>query len=132
MWLPVKVNILKMLILFSDHAKLYVLGFSILKSLSVSFIYSQMWINNQQITFQKSLPLTLAAFFPKPPKISKGVIYNICQSLLKEWGPESLGVLHEDTMQQLLTGVILVFLLFLSNSIFPLCGFLPILPLCSL
>ena len=27
------------------------------------------------------------------------------QSLLKEWGPDSLGVLREDTMQELLTGV---------------------------
>ena len=48
----------------------------------------------------------------KTSKISKGVIYNICQSLLKEWDPESLGVLPEDTMQQLLTGVSLVFLHF--------------------
>ena len=37
--------------------------------------------------------------------ISKGMIYNIRQTLLKEWGPDSLGVLPEDTMQELLTGV---------------------------
>ena len=37
--------------------------------------------------------------------ISKGVIFNVWQSLLKEWGPDSLGVLPEDTMQELLTGV---------------------------
>ena len=43
----------------------------------------------------------------KTSEISKGVAYNICQSLLKEWGPESLGALPEDTIQQLLTGVVL-------------------------
>ena len=37
--------------------------------------------------------------------ISKGVIFNVWQSLLKEWGPDSLGVLPEDTMQELLTGL---------------------------
>ena len=42
----------------------------------------------------------------KTSEISKGVMYNIHQSLLKEWGPESLGVLPEDTIQQFLTGVI--------------------------
>ena len=42
----------------------------------------------------------------KTSDISKGVMYNICQTLLKEWGPYSLGVLPEDTLQELLTGVI--------------------------
>ena len=37
--------------------------------------------------------------------ISKGVIFNVWQSLLREWGPGSLGVLLEDTRQELLTGV---------------------------
>ena len=37
--------------------------------------------------------------------ISKGVVFNVCQSLVNEWGPDSLGVLPEDTMQELLTGV---------------------------
>ena len=45
----------------------------------------------------------------KTSEISKGVIYNICQSLLKKCGPKSLGVLPEDTIQQLLTGVIIYF-----------------------
>ena len=39
--------------------------------------------------------------------LSKGIIYDVHQSLLKEWGPDSLGVLPEDTMQELLTGVTL-------------------------
>ena len=30
--------------------------------------------------------------------ISKGIIYNVHQSLLKERGPDSLGVLPEDTI----------------------------------
>ena len=41
----------------------------------------------------------------KTRSISKGIIYNVHQSLLKEWGLDSLGVLPEDTMQELLTGV---------------------------
>ena len=36
---------------------------------------------------------------------SEGPSFNIQQSLLKEWGLESLGVLPEDTMQQLLMEV---------------------------
>ena len=41
----------------------------------------------------------------KLSETSKGVIYNICQSLLKEWGLESLGALLEDIMQHLLMEV---------------------------
>ena len=43
--------------------------------------------------------------FSKTSTISEGAVINICHSLLKEWGPESLGVLSEDVMQQLLTEV---------------------------
>ena len=43
--------------------------------------------------------------FLKPPTISEGIVLNICHSLLKEWGPESLGILPEDVIQQLLTEV---------------------------
>ena len=31
--------------------------------------------------------------FTKTSTISEGAVLNICHSLLKEWGPESLGVL---------------------------------------
>ena len=37
--------------------------------------------------------------------ISKGVIYNVHQSLLKDWGSDPLGVLPEDIMKELFTGV---------------------------
>ena len=40
----------------------------------------------------------------KTPGISKGILFNIQQVLLKEWGPDSLGIPPEDTMQELLTG----------------------------
>ena len=43
--------------------------------------------------------------FAKTSTISEGAVLNICHSLFKEWGPESLGVLPEDVMQQLLTEV---------------------------
>ena len=39
-------------------------------------------------------------------KMTDIMIYNIQQTLLKEWGSESLGVLPEDTRQKLITGVI--------------------------
>ena len=37
--------------------------------------------------------------FPKASTISEGTVLNIHHSLLKEWGPESLGILPEDVMQ---------------------------------
>ena len=62
----------------------------------------------------KVAAINIDSLLSKTSDISKGVVYNTCQSLLKEWGPESLGVLPEDTIQQLLTGVI-----FYSFLIFP-------------
>ena len=55
----------------------------------------------------------------KMPGISKGILFNIWQVLLKEWGPDSLGVLQEDTMQELLTGITFnsSFLQFLTTHI---------------
>ena len=41
----------------------------------------------------------------KTNSISRRVLFNVCQSMLKEWGPDSLGVLPEDRMQELLTWV---------------------------
>ena len=37
------------------------------------------------------------------PEISESDLFNVWESLLKDWGPETVGVLPEDTMQQLLT-----------------------------
>ena len=54
----------------------------------------------------KVAAINIESLLSKMSEIKKGTVYNICQSLLKEWGPESLGVLPEDTIQQLLTGVI--------------------------
>ena len=54
----------------------------------------------------KVAAIDIESLLTKTSDISKGVIYNICQTLLKESGSESLCVLPEDTMQQLLTGVI--------------------------
>ena len=41
----------------------------------------------------------------KSSETSRGAIYNICESLVKEWGPESLGSLPEDHIQELLKEV---------------------------
>ena len=43
--------------------------------------------------------------YSKASTISEGAVLNIHHSLLKEWGPESLGILSEDVMQQLLMEV---------------------------
>ena len=41
----------------------------------------------------------------KSSEISSGAIYNICQLLLKEWGPGSLGTLPKDSIQEFLIEV---------------------------
>ena len=56
-------------------------------------------------SFAKVASYDVDKLFSKASTISEGVIFNICHSLLKEWGPESLGILPEDIMQQLLTEV---------------------------
>ena len=52
----------------------------------------------------KLAALDMDTLFFKPKGISKGVLFSVRQSLLKEWGPDSLGVLPEDIIQELLTG----------------------------
>ena len=47
----------------------------------------------------KVAPYDVDKLFSKTSTISEGAVLNICHSLLKEWGPESLGVLPEDVMQ---------------------------------
>ena len=37
--------------------------------------------------------------FSKTSTVSEGAVLHIHHSLLKEWGPESIGVLPEDIMQ---------------------------------
>ena len=37
----------------------------------------------------------------KAPEISKKILFNVWESLLKDLGPKSVGALPEDTMQQL-------------------------------
>ena len=47
--------------------------------------------------------IDINSLLTKMSDISKGIIYNIQQTLLKEWGPEFLCVLLEDIMQELLS-----------------------------
>ena len=63
----------------------------------------------------KLAALDIDNLLTKTPDISKGVLFNVCQAILKEWGPDSLGVLPENTMQELLTAVISDFSLFNSH-----------------
>ena len=49
--------------------------------------------------------LGIDTLFAETQGISKGVFFKVQQSLLKEWGPDSLGVLLVDIMQEPLTEV---------------------------
>ena len=49
--------------------------------------------------------LNIVKLLSKAPEISERVLFNVQESLLKDWHPESVGALPEDTMQQLLTEV---------------------------
>ena len=60
----------------------------------------------------KVVALDINNLLTRMPDISKGVFFNVQQAPLKEWGADSLGVLQEDTMQELLTGVISDFSIF--------------------
>ena len=66
----------------------------------------------------KVAALDIDSLLTKMPDISNSVLFNIHQALLKEWGPNSLGVLPEDTMQELLTGVISNFSIFHYSPFF--------------
>ena len=46
----------------------------------------------------KLAALDMDNLFSKTKCISKGFLFNVQQSLLKDWGPDSLGVLLEDIM----------------------------------
>ena len=76
--------------------------------------------------FMKVAALGINTLFSKTSAISKGILYNVQQTLLKEWGSESLCILPEDTIQELLTGVISIFHVYILFNLF-LCLFLPIL-----
>ena len=50
--------------------------------------------------------INIDQYLSKTSEISKGIVYNIHQCLMREWEPGSLGGLPEDIIQQLWTGVI--------------------------
>ena len=47
----------------------------------------------------------ISRLLSKASEISEGVLFNVQESFLKDWGPDSVGALPRDTMQQLLTEV---------------------------
>ena len=53
----------------------------------------------------KLAPLDLDNLFAKTKGISRGFLFNVQQSLLRKWRPDSLGVLPEDILLELLTWV---------------------------
>ena len=127
---PAKVNILKTCILFSNQAEHYISSFSNTQISSNVFHLFTDADKQPAKSLAKVAAIDIESLLTKTSDTIKGVIYNSWQSLLKEWGPESLGILPEDTMQQLLTGVILIFLIFSSHFNLLLYGFLHILSPC--
>ena len=49
--------------------------------------------------------LDIVDILSKTDFISKGILFHMHWSMLKEWSPDTLGVLPEDRMQELLTGL---------------------------
>ena len=70
-------------------------------------------------SFTKVAALDIDNLLIKTPDISKGILFNIEQALLKEWGPGSLGILLEEIMQELVTGVTFNFFQFFSIPHYP-------------
>ena len=104
--MPTEVNILKTFILFSNQAELYI---SDLSNTPITFNVFHLFIDADRQpadNISKVATIDIDSLLTKTPDISKGMIYNIQQTILKKWSPESLGVLPEDPMQELLTGVI--------------------------
>ena len=71
---------------------------------NVSYIHSD--ANKKSAdNLTKLAALDIDNLFAKTQGISKGGLFNVQHSLLKEWGPDTLGVLLEDIKQELLTEV---------------------------
>ena len=106
--LLVKVNVLRSFIFFffTNKGQTFHLSSSQITSFipNVSYILSDA-DKKPAANLTKLAALDMDNLFAKTPGISKGVLFYVWQSLLKEWGPDSLGVLPEDIMQELLTGV---------------------------
>ena len=68
-------------------------------------------------SFTKVAAMGIDNLLVKTPGISKGILFNIQQALLKEGGEDSLEKLLEDTMQELLIGVTFNFSVFLNSSL---------------
>ena len=60
---------------------------------------------SSQLSLTKLAALDIDNLLIKTQSISKDVLFNVFQALLKEWGQDSLSVLLEDIMQELSTGV---------------------------
>ena len=78
------------------------ISFNIFSPFPGYFLYLQ--IHNHQRTSPKLLLLISVDSFLRHHK-SASVLFNVHKSLIKDWGPESVGALPEETMQQLLTEV---------------------------
>ena len=118
--LLVKVDVLRSIIFIFTRVKLFtshLLKLLLSSLMSVSYQLSDA-DKKPADNLTKLAALDIDNLFAKTQGISKGVLFNVQQSLLKDWGPDSLGVLPEDIMQELLTGVTFVHFLSLLLLLF--------------
>ena len=70
------------------------------------FYYFVMYLDIQPSeTLSQVAAIDIDKLLSKAPEISEKVLFNVWESLLKDWGPKSAGALPKDTMQQLLREV---------------------------
>ena len=82
----------------------YFESFRRLLYLHIIFLYIYLDIQPSESLSQVAA-LDIDKLLSKAREISKRVLFNVWESLLKDLGPELVGALPKDTMQQLLTEV---------------------------
>ena len=99
----------KIFVLLHQHwLECFTSQFSLITSIFLCVSHMLSYTNQKPTdNLTKLAALDMDILFSKTKCISKGVLFNVQQSLLREWGSDSLGVLPEDIMQELLTGVTL-------------------------
>ena len=69
------------------------------------YLHIFIYIDIQPSESQRVAALDIDRLLSKTPEISERVLFNVWESLLKDWGPKLVGALPNDAMQQLLTEV---------------------------
>ena len=101
-----KVNIWYRLLFSHQLIKIYFSFPTMFSQFTSHYIFSLLYPNANRKPdddLTKLVALDIEDIIAKTGDISKDILFNV--HLLKEWGADSLGVLLEDMMQELLTGV---------------------------